>query len=137
MDGPSVNWNVLDIVSEKRNENELEQLLVIGRCSQYVLHGVFKNGVTFTKCDLGKILKSMFDLFHDSPARRDINMRKGKTDVFPLRYLYFSRSASLCLLYQLLGLVRTTCKVFQTFTVYLVFKCSKINHRMPVFRPEL
>ena len=22
MDGPSVNWNVLDVVSEKRNENE-------------------------------------------------------------------------------------------------------------------
>ena len=41
MDCPSVNWNVLDIVSEKRNENEFEQLLVIGSCSQRLLHGVF------------------------------------------------------------------------------------------------
>ena len=49
MDGPSVNWKVLDIVSEKRNENEFEQLLVIGSCIQHVLHGVFKNGVTITK----------------------------------------------------------------------------------------
>ena len=32
MDGPSVNWNVLDIVSEKRNENKFEQLLVIVSC---------------------------------------------------------------------------------------------------------
>ena len=41
MDCPSVNWNILDIVSEKRNENEFEQLLVIGSCSQRLLHGVF------------------------------------------------------------------------------------------------
>ena len=76
MDDPSVNWNVSDIVSEKRNENEFEQLLVI-----------VKNGVTITKWDLGKILKSVFYLFHDSPARRDIHMCEGETDVFPLRYL--------------------------------------------------
>ena len=93
--------NVLNIISEKRNKNELEQLLVIGSCSQHVLHGVFKNGVTVTKWDLGKILKSMFYLFHDSPARKDIYMREGETDVFPLRYPHFPRSAFLCLPYQL------------------------------------
>ena len=59
MDGPSVNWNVLDIVSEKRNENEFEQLLVIGSYSQHLLHGVFKNDGTITKWDLGEILKSV------------------------------------------------------------------------------
>ena len=64
MDGPSVNCNVLDKISEKRSE--FEQLLVIGNCSQHVLHGVFKNGVTITKWDLGKILKSMLYLFYDS-----------------------------------------------------------------------
>ena len=82
MDGPSASWNVLDIVSEKRNENEFEQLLVIGSCSQHVLHGVFKNGVIITKWDLGKILKSMFYLFHNSPARRDIYVCEGETGVF-------------------------------------------------------
>ena len=61
-DGCSVNWKVLNIISEKRNENELEQLLVIGSCSQHVLHGVFKNGVTVTKWDLGKILKSVLSV---------------------------------------------------------------------------
>ena len=71
MDGPLVNWNVLNIISEKRNEHELEQFLVIGSCSQHVLRGVFKNGVAVTKWDLGKILKSMFYLFHDFPARRE------------------------------------------------------------------
>ena len=87
MDGPSVNWNVLDIVSEKKNENEFRQLLVIGSCSQHVLHGVFKNGVTIMKWVLGKMLKSVFYLFQDSPARRNIYMREGETDVFTLRYL--------------------------------------------------
>ena len=87
MDGLSVNWNVFDIVSEKRNENEFEQLLVIRSCSQHVLHGVFKNGVAITKWDLGRILMSVLYLFHHSPGRRDIYMREGDTDVFPLRYL--------------------------------------------------
>ena len=49
MNGSSVNWNVLDIVSEKRNE--FEQLLIIGSFSQHVLHGVFKNDVTIIKWD--------------------------------------------------------------------------------------
>ena len=87
MDGPSVNWNVLDIVSEKRNENEFEQLLVVRSCSQHVLHGVFKSYVTITKLDLGKILRSMFYLLQDSPGRRDIYMREGESYVFLLRYL--------------------------------------------------
>ena len=70
----------MDIVSEKKNENEFEQLLVIGNCSQHVLHGVFKNDVTITKWDLGKIPA------RKNPARRDIYMHEGETDVFPLRY---------------------------------------------------
>ena len=87
MDRLSVNWNVLDIVSEKRKDIEFEQLLLIRSYSQHVLYGVFKNGVTITKWDLGKILKSMFYLFHNSPARRDICMCERKADKFPLKYV--------------------------------------------------
>ena len=47
MDSLSVNWNVLDIVSEKRKDIEFEQLLLIRSYSQYVLYGVFKNSVTY------------------------------------------------------------------------------------------
>ena len=55
----------------------------------------------------------------------DICMCEGETDVFPLRYLWFSRSASLCLLDQLLGLIRVACEVFQTFRVYIVLSTVK------------
>ena len=87
MDGLSVSWNVLDIICAKRKDIEFQQLLLIGSCSQHVLYGVFKNGVTITKWDLGKILKSMFFLFHESPARKVIYIIEGETVVFPLRYL--------------------------------------------------
>ena len=89
MDGPSVNCKVLDIVSEKRNENEFEQLLVIASCRQHVLHGVFKNGMTITKWDLRKILQSVFYLFHNCAARRYIYMCERETDAFQVsdRYL--------------------------------------------------
>ena len=94
MDGPSVNWNVLNIISEKRNENELEQLLVIGPCSQHVLHGVFKNGVTVTRISLCFICFTILQL-------EETFICVKETDVFPLRYPQFSRSAFLCLPYQL------------------------------------
>ena len=39
MDGPSVNWDVLKLLSEYREQNELSELENIGSCSLHVKHG--------------------------------------------------------------------------------------------------
>ena len=43
----------------------------IGSCPQHTVHGAFKTGAT-NDWDVHKILKSMFWLLHDSPARKNI-----------------------------------------------------------------
>ena len=42
MDGPNVNWKVLDLIAEDSNEQYLI-LLNVGSCSLHVVHGTFRN----------------------------------------------------------------------------------------------
>lgn len=86
MDGPTVNWNVLEMLDDKRIEKELNKTLNIGSCSQHIIHGALQTGTTSTKWNIDKLLKAMYWILHDSPARRNIYMTEGETDVFPLRY---------------------------------------------------
>ena len=59
IDGPSTNWFVLD------------KVVKLGCCGLHVLHGAFKAAFQATDLSLDKILKAMWNLFHDSPARRE------------------------------------------------------------------
>ena len=89
MDGPSVNWNVLDMLDDKLIENELSRTINIGSCSQHIIHGALQTGTTSTKWNIDKLMKAMYWILHDSPARRNIYVTKGETDVLPLRYIMF------------------------------------------------
>ena len=71
MDGPSTNWSVLDELSLQRDGDELLPLENVGRCELHVLHGALKTAFQDTDWSLDKILKAMWNLFHDSPARRE------------------------------------------------------------------
>ena len=39
-----------------------------------------------------KVLKAMFKLFHDGPARRDLYIKVTENEKFPLRYKYIFQS---------------------------------------------
>ena len=83
MDGPNINWEVLKKTDEMLFKNNYSKTNNIGSCPQHTVHGAFKTGAT-NDWDVHKILKSMFWLLHDFPARR--NITEGGSDVFPLRY---------------------------------------------------
>ena len=87
MDGPYVNWEVLKFLMEKRAEMGYPDLLDIGSCGLHIIHGAFQTGMESQKewC-LKKILKAIFYLFHDSPARRDMYMKTTGSNVFALRF---------------------------------------------------
>ena len=87
MDGPNTNWKVLELLNDQRAESEIPQLLDIGSCGLHVIHGAFRTGVEATPWNMKKILKAMWQIFHDSPARRDIYIRETKSDVFSLRFV--------------------------------------------------
>ena len=71
MDGPSVNHNFLEKVSKERKGDEQHQLINIGSCGIHTIHGAFKTCAENPKWNIKQILKSTFQVFHDSPARRD------------------------------------------------------------------
>ena len=79
MDGPTTNWNVLDIIDDERVANGVQKTVNIGSCSLHILHGAFQTGFTKIDWDIGKILKAMYKLFDESPARRDIYLHEGDT----------------------------------------------------------
>ena len=45
MDGPSTNWNVLQLLHNDREEKEYPFIINILSCSLHVLHGAFKSGM--------------------------------------------------------------------------------------------
>ena len=59
---------MLDVYLE---EKDVSKTINIGSCSQHVVHGALKTGTSNTEWGIDKILKSMFWILCDSPARRD------------------------------------------------------------------
>ena len=79
--GLSENWVVLDKLDDLLVENGHTKTVHIGSCAQHTVHGSFQNGVGNTVWDIGKILKAMHYILHDSPARREIYAREGETTI--------------------------------------------------------
>lgn len=51
-----------------------------------MVHGAFQTGVKATGWKLEEVLKAMWKLFNDSPARRDLYIQLSKSDVFPIMF---------------------------------------------------
>ena len=85
MDGPNTNWNVFELLTQNRAENEYPPPLNMGCCGLHVVHGALGTGLEATPWNIGKILKAMWKMFHDSPARRDVYIRVTECDEFPLK----------------------------------------------------
>ena len=86
MDGTNVNWDVLKRHSQYREEKELAQLVIIGSCGLHVVNGAFRTGMMETDWDIHKVLHAEFFVFDESPARRDVYIKKTGSDVFPLHF---------------------------------------------------
>ena len=86
MDGPNTNWNVLNLVSNHLVENGYKNLIGIGSCSLHTVHGAFQTGATKTGWELNKVLKAMYKIFNESPARRDVYLKEGSSSKFPIKF---------------------------------------------------
>ena len=74
------------MLHDDRCEKDYPKIIYIGSCSLHVLHGVFKSGVKATDIFLNKIVKAVWKIFDDTPARRDIYIKICEADEFPLSY---------------------------------------------------
>ena len=92
MDGPNINWKLFDLLKSYREDAEWSSLLNLGSCSLLIIHGAFQTGNKATDWEIGKVLKAMWKIFNDSPARRELFVRVCEANSFPLRQctMYFS-----------------------------------------------
>ena len=87
MDGPNVNWKMLDLIVEDRNSNETyPNLLDVGSCSLHVVHGAFRTGMKQTGWGIDLLLKSLYSHLHETPARREDYTKMTGSEVFPLQF---------------------------------------------------
>ena len=119
IDGPAVNWKVLELFEEKLESKDLRKTLNIGSCSQHSVHGALKMGMKIVNWNVQKILKLMFWILHDSPARKDDYMREGQTTVFPLRYPYYCQINIKCIFRAYFRKIK--CPVIGPFVVKYLF----------------
>ena len=86
VDGPSTNWAFLDLLTSDREAEELPKLVNIGSCELHIVHGAFKTGFESVDWAVKNTLKGFYNLFHDSPVRRDDYVSVSSSDIFPLSF---------------------------------------------------
>ena len=50
---------------------QLPGLIKVGSCGLHVVHGTFRSGAQKTKWGIDSILKALYKLFDESPAKRE------------------------------------------------------------------
>ena len=71
MDGPNVNWKLLDTIAEDRSSNEQYPILLnVGSCSLHVVHGAFRNGIKQTNWEIDLLLRSLHSLFNEDTCKK-------------------------------------------------------------------
>ena len=86
MDGPSANWHVLSLINDHQVANDFQKTLDISSCSLPILHGAFQTGIMKPGWEIGKILKALYKIFNESPARHDVYLHEGTSEVFPMKF---------------------------------------------------
>ena len=86
MDGPNVNWKFVDMFSKQLLDENSTTFLNIGSCGLHIVHGAFKHGSDTTGWELEKFFSSIFQLFKDTPARRDDYTKATGSSLFALKF---------------------------------------------------
>ena len=87
IEGPNINWEVLGKLDDKLISDNFARTLHIGSCAEHIIHGFLKDGIHKSEWRFDKLLKAMFWLFNESPARFDVYRFEGDTDKFPFRFV--------------------------------------------------
>ena len=85
-DGPNENLEFLELYAEKRELDELPCLVDLETCGLHTVHGSSKNGTNYLGWNTMKLLKALFKLRDELPARRDTYTKETESEYFPLPY---------------------------------------------------
>lgn len=87
MDGPNVNWAFYSKAEKSLQDVHNTHLINIGSCGLHIVHGAFKKGMERTDWKVDSVLRAMYQLLKDTPARReDYEKTVGSGSPKPLKY---------------------------------------------------
>lgn len=87
MDGPNVNISFLKKLKNVLSSEETKSpLLDIGVCGLHTVNGAFKTGHQKVDWKTFEVLKTMYNLFKDSPARRALYTQITEGTLFPQKF---------------------------------------------------
>ena len=86
MDGPNVNWKFIDMFNKQLLDENSTTFLNIGSCGLHIVHGAFKHGSDATGWELEKFFKGIYQLFKETPARRDDYVKVTGSSLFALKF---------------------------------------------------
>ena len=86
MDLMSTLNSFLEMIKKEIEEAKLSKLIDIGSCDLHAIHGSFKTACFKTEWDIKRLLKSCFQVFKDSPARREDYISITDSSDFPLQF---------------------------------------------------
>lgn len=83
-----MNWKFLRLFQEDKSKEDPDapKLINLGRCGLHVVHGSFQTRERETGWKIGDALRALWQVFHDSPARREDFSELTKTARFPLKF---------------------------------------------------
>lgn len=87
MDGPNVNWAVHREINDTINATHAgRKLLNVGSCGLHITHNAFRKGCKSSGWNIDTTLSSFYDLFKESPARREDYLITSQDDVWPQKF---------------------------------------------------
>lgn len=86
MDGPNVNWKVFKTLCKEMEDDNGMSLINIGSCGLHTVHNSFKKGVEDSGWGVEDVLKSLYYLFKESPARREDFFKVTEASKLPLKF---------------------------------------------------
>ncbi|KAK9976616.1 hypothetical protein ABG768_021821, partial [Culter alburnus] len=89
MDGPNVNLKLADLLQTEHAELYGAHLVNVGSCGLHTLHNALKAG--FTMWQMDKLLRALYYLFHNVPARRwieNVPVAERAVQVWPMVMMY-------------------------------------------------
>ena len=109
MDQSNVNWSFLRLFQETLDEKDPAlKLFSLGSCGLHVISITFAYGHKHSSWEIHKLLRSLYWLFKDTPARRSIFAEVTGETKFPKNFVKFAGQRILVML-----------KLHQTFGVVL------------------
>ena len=86
MDLPQLVKCQIKEMSNQRENDKIPCLKNIGSFGLHTVSNALQSGPKKTSWKLDQVLKSIWKLFQDSPAQRDIYVMENKSTIFPMKF---------------------------------------------------